>query len=325
MNIKKKLIEVSRDPFIRKLILLIIILGIIPIIITHTYVLHILILTMLFGFLAISWNILGGYAGQFSLGHSAFIGLAAYLTLIVQLNWCLTPWIGMVLSGLAVAIIGVGIGYPTFRLKGIYFALATIAFPEALKHIFLYFREYTGGPRGLSVPLIGESLYYFQSNSKILYYYFILGMTVISLWAAKKIHDSKFGLYLFAIREDENAAKAIGIPTTIYKLKAMAISAFFTAIGGVFYMQYTRYITPSIVFDLWLSVEIAIIAIIGGMYSVWGPLLGAFLLEPTLLITYSLVGGAYAGAPLLIYGIILMIIILIMPEGIIGLFKKGGK
>jgi len=301
---------------------LIAILFLIPLIPMPGYVMHTLILVFLWAYLATAWNILGGFAGQLSLGHAAFFGIAAYTSYFMLTWYNISPWIGMFIGGIAAVALSIIIGYPCFRfgIREVYFALATIAFAEIMKDIFIYLRDITGGSLGIWLPHLGTNPLYFQFEEKWPYYYVIVTMWLVSLIIFKGM--KRLREYLIAIREDEDVAASIGINITKYKLLALAISSFFTGLGGVFYFQYFRYINPHIAFGLETSLEMALIAIFGGMYSLWGPTIGSMILTPIAEYLRITLGGTYAGSHLIIYGVLLILVIRFLPKGVYGFYER---
>lgn len=288
----------------------------------NQYLLSVLILIVLFAYLGESWNIIGGYAGQLSLGHSAFFGLGAYTSTVLFLKFGITPWVGMFAGGILSLIAGLIIGFLAFKygLRGAYFALATLAFAEILRLLSINWM-WIGGAVGLLIP--GKENYWlFLSSSKLFFYYIILIMLVIVTLITFVIENSRLGFYLIAIREDEQAANSLGINTFKYKLVATAISAFFTGLGGTFYAQYLLYIDPNIVFGSYLSVDILLRPIIGGSGTLWGPLIGACVLGPLSELTRVFFGNIM-GLHLMIYGATLILVILFIPSGIAGIISRS--
>ncbi|MHB8991496.1 MAG: branched-chain amino acid ABC transporter permease, partial [Chloroflexota bacterium] len=228
-----------------------------------------------FGALGCAWNLIGGFGGQLSLAHAALFALGAYPTGLLLINLGVTPLLGG-LVGIGAAVLGaMAIGYPTFRLRGPYFALGTLAFNEITRILLLYFREYTRGPLGLIVPFKGDNPLNLQFASAEPYYYLGLAILLLGVYAGYRVSTSKMGYYLSAIRGDQDAAESIGIDLRATKLKALALSAALTGLVGVFYTVYIAYIDPESVASIDLSIKIVLIAIIGGMGTVWGPVLGA--------------------------------------------------
>jgi branched-chain amino acid transport system permease protein len=291
-----------------------------------SYVMHLMILVFLYAYLGQSWNILGGYAGQLSLGHATFLGLGAYTSTLLFMHFGLTPWVGIFAGALIATICGLLIGFLSFHfgLKSHFFALATIAFAEIFRLIALSI-ESIGGAQGLLVPLKGNSPYLFQFNGKAPYYYIIFAMMIICTAAVHFLNRSKYGFYFVAIRENEDAAKALGVNTLWYKMVATAISAFFTAMGGTFYAQYVLYIDPPGTFGVLLSVDIVLRAIIGGTGTILGPIIGSFVLSPLSEIIQSVIGVGKSGVYMMVYGAILMAVCILMPNGIYPFIRRFFK
>lgn len=289
------------------------------------YFIHVLVMILFYAYLGTSWNILGGYAGQFSFGHAAFFGIGAYASTLAFVNWGISPWLGMIFGGLLGMLLGLLIGSLCFHygLRGPYFALATLAFSELLRLISLNL-DLTGKAMGILIPLKGNAPFSFQHESKIFYYFVILLMFIGVLWITRCIDKGKFGDYFTAIREDEDSAEAIGVDTFAYKLLAILISGFLTALGGTFYAQYFLYIDPAITFGVGNSIEIFLRPIVGGMGTVYGPLIGASVLGPLGEVTRGLLGG-YQGVHLMIYGAILVSVIIFLPNGIYGWLRSLKK
>lgn len=287
-----------------------------------SYNMHVLIMVMFFAYLSTCWNLLGGFAGQHSIGHSAFVGLGAYTSTFLFLKTGLNPWLGMLSGGIVAALAGLFIGYLCFRyrLKGLYFVLVTIAFTEILTLLFSNIRV-LGGASGLVVPLNEGGLWLFQFKTKNPYYFIILVMLgfmiLFTFWASR----ARFGYYLQAIRENEEAARAVGVPVMRYKLLAAVVSAFFSAFGGTFYAQYTYFIDPPTILGFNLSIEILIYPIVGGVGTVLGPLLGASVLYPLAEVIRTILGAKTTGVHMMVYGGILVFTMIFAPKGISGLLQ----
>ena len=276
----------------------------------------------LYAMLAQAWNILAGYCGQISLGHAVFFGAGAYTSTVFQMAWGWNPWIGLV-AGVVVAVaLSQVIGYPCFRLRGHYFAIATIAVGEIVQTLAINW-EFIGGARGLTLPLRKDSVLAFQfQTSKFPYYYILLALLCLCLAVSWRIERTRLGYNLRAIREDPDAAQSIGIPIRRYKLIAMGVSAAFLAAGGTFYAQYVLYLDPDSVFPLSLSILICLIAVVGGVGTLWGPLAGAALLIPLSEYTRVQFGGTGGAVDLLIYGALLTAVAVFQPAGLVGLFRR---
>jgi branched-chain amino acid transport system permease protein len=286
------------------------------------YALEVLISILFFGYLGASWNILGGYGGQFSFGHAAFFGIGAYTSTLLFLQLGVTPWLGMVAGGALAALFGLFAGYLSFRygLRGPYFSLVTLAFAEMLRVVAVNWKA-MGSSLGLVVPNRGSAPLQFLFAEKLPYYYVILAMVLGALLICRAIERSRMGYALAAIRENEDAAEASGVNALATKLSAMAVSSFLTALGGTFYAQYFAYIDPSLTFGPAISIGGLLPAIVGGAGTVAGPLLGSFVLTPISEITRAMLRGR-AGADIMLYGLILILVISFLPNGLMGWLRR---
>jgi len=292
----------------------------VPVIFRNPAFLQLMVLVLLYAYLTTSWNLVGGFAGVLPLGHTLFAGIGAYTSTLLFIELGLTPWIGMFVGAFLAMIAGFLIGLPTLKLRGAYFALSSIAFLEGFRVVTentkVLFGVKVNGPQGLLLPLKGNSLYYFQFDNKMWYYYVILIMTAIVLYITYKVSVSRLGYYLMAGGEDKEAAEALGVNVFRCKMIAMMMSTFLTALGGTFYAQLVRYIYPRGVMNLEFAFEIAFIAIVGGRGTIAGPILGSFLLVPVAELTRIYLGGSYLGIHLVVYGIVLMLVMIFEPRGI---------
>ncbi|MCU4751438.1 branched-chain amino acid ABC transporter permease [Halobacteria archaeon AArc-curdl1] len=282
---------------------------------------HMLVITLVWATTAQSWNMMSGYTGQFSFGHAAFFGLGAYGTILLLSTYSLNPWIGMIIGATIAGLYGLLIGLLCFRydLRGHYFALATLAFAELLRFTFNTLPQ-LGGASGFFKPLPREyadgfGLVAFQFQETLPYYYIILAFLVIVTVVSFAIKESRLGLYLFAIREDENAAAAVGIPTFRYKLLGVTVSAFFTAWAGAFWAMYFDTIRPETVYDILINVEVLLPAIVGGVGTVIGPIVGAFIVIP--FSEFARQSVDVPGFDHIVYGILLIGIVLYSPKGVV--------
>lgn len=294
---------------------------VLPLLVHDEFLLHSMVMVLYFAYLASAWNILCGYVGQISFGHSVFSGVGGYVSVLLLVGTGLSPWLGMFLGGLLSAVLAVAIGYPTMRLRGPYFALTTIAFAEMIRIWFentdVIFGIAIKGAEGLSVPLVGTDWTRFQFESKVPYYYIILVMLVIVASMTWLIEHSRLGACLKAIRGDRDAAESLGINPTKYTLIAYSISAFMTALGGCYYAMFIRYINPDRNMGVELSLDMALMSIIGGQGTVAGPILGAFFLAPLAELTRTYLGGQFIGLHLAIYGLVLILAVLYLPKGLL--------
>jgi branched-chain amino acid transport system permease protein len=285
------------------------------------YFLEVLISVLFFAYLGSSWNVLGGYAGQFSFGHAAFFGIGAYTSTLLFLQTGLTPWLGMLAGGALAAAFGLLAGYLSFRygLKGPYFSLVTLAFAEMLRVVAVNTKA-VGSSLGLVVPTTHPAPQLFLFAGKLPYYYVILAMALGALALTWAVERSGLGYALAAVRENEDAAEAAGVDALGTKLRAMAISSFLTALGGTFYAQYFAYIDPGITFGPTVSIQGLLPAIVGGAGTVLGPLLGSFVLTPVSELTRALLRGR-AGADVMLYGLVLVLVISFLPQGLVGFIR----
>jgi branched-chain amino acid transport system permease protein len=287
-----------------------------------SYFQHVLILIFYTAYLSTSWNILGGYAGQLSIGHAAFLGVGAYTSTMLLAKFGLTPWLGMWIGAAAALALAYFIGFLSFRyrLRGAYFTLATIAFAEIMRLIAIHV-DYTGGAFGMMVQVTENTVFNFVSTEKRLYYYTILTMLTLLIIIVWRFQRSKTGIYCMAIREDEDAAECSGVETTKYKMRAMLLSGGSMALGGTFYAQYVTFIDPDTVFGVLPSVEMLLPAIVGGAGTLFGPVLGAFFLVPLSEATKAWF-TSFRGIHLLIYGAVLILFLRFFPGGLMRLIER---
>jgi branched-chain amino acid transport system permease protein len=296
-------------------------LALVPFVTASNVVLNFLVMALLIALVGQGWNVLGGYGGQYSFGHAAFFGTGAYVSAIVQMRYGINAWVAFGLGIAAGALVGAAIGLLSFRsgLRGSYFALVTLAFAEVLR-IIASVTPITGAGVGtlLKLDLRPEA---FQFQSRAPFYWIVLVLVALSLVLARIIEQSRFGAYLVAVRENEDAASALGVDATLVKLGAMTISAAVTAAGGGFYAQYFLFLDAGIAYGPWISVEALLAPIIGGIGTVFGPLLGALVVrvlgEATKLVT-----GDAPGLDLVIYGCVLIAVVAFAPRGIVGLLER---
>lgn len=283
--------------------------------------LNFMLMALYASLLAQSWNILGGFGGQFSFGHAMFFGMGVYLQAIAQLSWGINPWAALVIAVLGATALGAAVGMISFRygLKGSYFALITLAFAEILR-VLATSVEFTGGGVGLMLPL-NESFGNLQFASRRGYVLLTLGFVVAALLVSLWLRHSRPGAYLQAVRDNEHAAQAVGVNPRHVKLMAMTISAAFMGSAGAIYMQVFQYVDPSIAFGPAVSVEALVAAVVGGLGSVWGPVLGALALHVLADLTRNLF-GQLPGINMVVYGAVLILIILLAPRGMVGLARS---
>jgi branched-chain amino acid transport system permease protein len=279
---------------------------------------NILIYTYLFAGLAVAWNIIGGFGGQFSLGHGVFFAIGAYMTARLYLGWGISPWIGMIPGAVLCATLGPLVFWPTFRLKGSFFAIATLAFNEVGLVMANYLAALTGGPRGLQIPFkagLANMIFADQRMWAIV----MFGFMAICVAIAIALMRGRLGYYLLAVREDEEAAHAAGIDVTRVKLYGTALSAALASIGGSLFCMYVRTIDPPTLFSLAdIGVKFALIALIGGIGTISGPVLGAFLIIPAEGYLRAVLGGGLPGMHLVVMGGVMLLAALFMRKGVAG-------
>lgn len=297
------------------------IVFIVPLFITNPAIMHLFILIYWFAYLSSCWNIVGGFSGQLSFAHAVFTGLGAYTSSILFIYYGISPWLGMLIGGLFAIGASILIGLPTFRLRGAYFALATIAVGSTFQTLLTIIDKIGNirlwGAQGLILPIKGDSWIAFQFRSKVPYYYIILAMVISIIFVSWLIKISKTGYYLRAISQDEDASKALGINPAKYKLLALIISAFFAALAGTFYAQFQLYIDPSDIASQQLTIKMILITIIGGKGSITGPIIGTLLFVPLSELTRMYLSGSpISGIDMVVLGATVVMVMLFQPTGI---------
>lgn len=302
--------------------IVVVLFALAPLYLVNPFYRDMLVFVLIFAVASQAWNLLGGYAGQFSLGHAAFFGLGAYTSTLLYNHYGLSPWLGMILGGVLAATVAGLVMYPSFRLRGTYFCLSTIAFGQITWVLATYWRKLTEGGAGLIIKF-RPGMSHFIFDSKVTYFYVGLGLlaavTLISIW----MRGSRLGYQLIALREEEDAAESLGIHTARTKLRALLVSAFFTALAGSFYAQYVLYINPDSILNLSISIQFALITVIGGISTPLGPIIGACLIIPSDSLLRGWLGSRFAGAGFLVYGILLIIMVRYLPKGIIEPLTRG--
>ncbi len=304
-------------------------LALVPLVVTSVFWLNVCVLTLFSALIGQAWNILGGYAGQFSFGHALFFGVGAYTVAVLQVRLGVNPWIGLILGGALGAAVAVAVGWLTFRygLRGSYFALVTLAFAEVFR-ILANSIPWLGAGEGIMIKLAsGPAMLQFKSLAN--YYWLLLVMTLACFLAVWWLDRSRLGARMLAVRDNEDAAAAIGVDAFAVKLQAMALSGLFMGLAGVFYAQRYLYLDPGLAFGPTESVEALLVAIVGGIGSLFGPLLGAIVLHALSEAAQSALGGL-PGANMVIYGTVLVLMVLFMPRGLASLARsrprrKGGR
>ncbi len=310
---------VLTHPRVYVALILLSLLLIIPALSESPFIIHVFVTICVFAGLSTAWNIVGGYAGQLSLGHMMFYGIGGYTTALLIQHFGLSPWIGMWAGAALSALVAMCIGYPCFRLRGPFFSLATIAFLEVIRLLAIHFHGITGGSAGLIVPLkIGWAWMIFQD--KFNYLIIAFGLLLLTLIVSYAIRNARLGYYLTAVREREDAASAAGISPTTVKLKAVIVSAALTSLIGSFHAMYTTFLEPATMFSLSTSIEVAMFSLIGGLGTVVGPLLGTVLVVPLAELARGWLGAQANGLHGFVYGTVLVLITLTLPGGLVGTF-----
>lgn len=297
-------------------------LAALPLVVHNSFLLHVCILVFMWTVLGEAWNVLGGYGGQVSFGHAALFGFGAYVTAILFLKGGVAPWWGIPLGGLAAALAAVPVGWIAFRLRGPYFSLATLAVAELAKLVALNWESVTNGSTGFLIttlpPLhLGVTV---DWESKAPFYYVALLLMAASMGAVALLARSRLGAFLVAIREDEDAAEAVGIDTVRAKVLTLALSGALAGMAGGFYAFYFRYVDPDAVLNLGLSMETVFIAMVGGLGTVAGPFVGAVFLTTV----GEVVRERFQVGHLIFYGLFMMLVIRFLPEGIWGRVRRLG-
>ncbi len=289
---------------------------------------------LIFALMSIGWNIMGGFGGLFSFGHAAYFGLGAYTSAWLLVEHDVSPWIGMGAGVLSASLFAVVAGFLSlrYRLKGAYFALATFAFAEMFRLVVTN-ADFVNRAEGYHVPLrVDESWWWMQfAPSSPNYFWIALGLVVAALAISVLFLRSRTGQFSVAVRDDEDAAAALGIPVRRYKLITMTLSAAITSVAGAFYVQYYLFIDPDLAFGSSVSIQAILPAVIGGVGTIWGPLVGSAILGPLADITSTILRdppeflsflAGRGGLDVLIYGLLLVVIIVVLPQGIYSAIRE---
>lgn len=293
-------------------------LIILPLVVTSPFGQHVMILTFMFAMCGVAWNLMGGYAGMFSFGQVAFFGIGAYTSSFLLLTFNVSPWIGLLAGGIIASLLAAAIGYPCSNLRGHYFAIATIAFGEIIRIVFNNWQT-VGAAEGLTIPMMKESFANFMfHSSKVPYYYIMLAFLLLAVVVCYWVSTSKMGYYLRAIKEGHEIAQVLGVDVVRYRLYAIMISAFLTAMAGTFYAQYILYIDPESVMIMPISVQIVLVAMLGGANTVLGPVVGAAILITLSEYSRAWLGYKGTGVDMIVYGTLITIISMYLPNGVWG-------
>jgi len=305
--------------------LLLVPLGALPFLISDVYTQNLIITTVLFAGLSQAWNILGGYCGQISLGHALYMGIGAYVSTMLFTRAGVPPTVGMFAAAAVAGAVALLVGWPCFRLSGHYYAIATVVVGEIGYLLFLNW-EWVGAASGIYIPLGADSVVNLQfRTSKLPFHFVVLAFAAVAWVAAWLIEGSRWGFAWRAVRDDVTAARSLAVRVFPSKMAAAAISGGLTGMGGAIYAQYVGYIDPDSVLAGHWSILIALPAVLGGVGTLWGPLLGAAVLIPVSELTRSYLGGSGQGVDLMIYGGLIVVVALARPAGLVSLFGvKGG-
>jgi branched-chain amino acid transport system permease protein len=294
------------------------VLIILPLVIDSSFGVHVMILVFMFAMCGVAWNLMGGYAGMFSFGQAAFFGIGAYASSYLLLTFNISPWIGLVVGGIIASLMAAAIGYPCSNLRGHYFAIASIAFGEIIRIVFNNWQA-VGAAEGLTIPMLEESLGNFMfHSSKLPYYYIMLAFLLFAIAVCYWVSRSKTGYYLRAIKESHDIANVLGVNVVRYRLYAIMISAFLTAMAGTFYAQYILYIDPESVMILPISVQIVLVAMLGGANTVLGPVVGSAILIALSEYSRAWLGYKGTGVDMIFYGTLITVISMYLPNGVWG-------
>jgi branched-chain amino acid transport system permease protein len=294
--------------------------GLAPVVVRDAFLLDGLVLILVWGSAAAAWNVAGGYAGQISLGHSAFFGLGAYAAALLVTRWEVSPWLGLATGALVASAIGLVVGYLSNRLRGPYFVLATIAFSQVLLIVGSRWRGFTAGSEGIPVPF-RPGFWTLGIADKRVWVWIVLALGVLAYVVQLYLDRSRRGYQLVAVREDEDAALSLGVPARWLKVAAICVSAALTAACGALWAQYIGFVDPFYVFSVDLSIKFALAAIIGGLGTALGPFLGAALVttvETYLRAQFGGIGAGFVGIYLIVYGCALIVMVRWVPHGLVG-------
>ncbi len=292
-----------------------------PVVAANSFHMHVMILILLFASMSQAWNIIGGYCGQVSFGHSVFFGIGAYGAGMAVVTYGGTPWPGILIGMIAATAVALVISYPCFKLSGHYFAIATFAIVEIFNRVFLVW-DWVGGAMGLDYPLVVEGMKNLMwYNTKTGYYYCALFLFLLVFGLVRWLESHRFGYYMRAVREGQETAESLGVNSTAVKLAAMALSAALSALCGAFFVQYNFRVDPPMVMSLDMSMKFVLITIMGGSGTLVGPLLGAAVLIPLQEYTRAFWGGLGGGVDLIIFGLLIIIMVVKQPAGMIGIIR----
>ena len=299
-------------------------LAVLPFLVRDVYTQNLIITTILFAGLSQAWNILGGYCGQISLGHALYMGIGAYVSTLLLVKAGIPPTLGMFAAAAVAGLAALLVGWPCFRLSGHYYAIATVVVGEIGYLLFLNW-DWVGAASGIYIPIGAESIVNLQfRTSKVPFHFVVLAFAALAWLAAWLIEGSRWGFAWRAVRDDVTAARSLAVRVFPSKMAAAAISGGLTGMGGAIYAQYVGYIDPDSVLAGHWSILIALPAVLGGVGTLWGPLLGAAVLIPVSELSRSYLGGSGQGVDLMIYGGLIVAVSLARPAGLVSLFGVRG-
>jgi len=304
-------------------VLAIIVMLILPLFIASNYIITIFITCMAFAVFGMAWNIIGGYGAQVSWASSAFVAIGAYTNFILAVEFGISPFLSLPLGMGLSFIMATVIGYGSFRLRGAYFAIATIAFAEAFRGALQFFSGLTRGSAGMFITYRGDNFLALSFSNDRPFYYMFLALVVLSLLFSNWFIKSKTGYYLRCINGDEDAAESLGVETFRVKLRAFQVSSMMMSAAGAFYASFLTFISPMSTASFNLSIMIGIVAIVGGTATLWGPVLGAFIIVPLIEVAGILLGAS--GASNVLYGLLLVVIVMFRPTGVITLLYSAHR
>lgn len=287
---------------------------VLPIFVREGFYLDLLLFTFMYAAMSVGWNIMGGFAGYVSLGHVGFFGLGSYLAGLMVVHWGIPVFVSAPFVGLLAAAAGAGLGWISLRARGTSFVIVTLTFTYVIQLIALNWRDVTGGSAGLYLPLLD-----LPGDLVIMpFYYSMLILLVVAIAVAILIRRSKFGLGLVAIREEEGKADGSGVNTSFYKILAFAISVSFAGAAGALHAQYLNYVDPDLAFELIITLNLVIMTLVGSRGTIWGPVLGAFIIQPlSQYLIYWVPSGIAGQVHLVALGIVLVLVVMFLPDGII--------
>ena len=308
---------------------LLVVLAVLPLPISSVYLRGLIVLTLLYAGLSQGWNILGGYCGQISLGHALYFGVGAYTSTMLYVNFGIPPTLGMFAGGALAALAALLVGWPCFRLSGHYYAIATLV----VSQMFLLLASnwnFVNASMGITIPFRTQSWLDLEFRTAVLPFHYVMLAYVAVVWIiAWFVEGSRWGFYWRAVKDDGAAASSLAVRIFPSKMAAAAISGAVTGVGGALYAQYIGFIDPDSTLGLSLSVLIALPAVVGGVGTLWGPLIGAAVLIPVQQLSAAWLGGSGDGADLMIYGALIVVLALARPQGLVSLFgirsQAGGE